>query len=183
MSTHRFFDEEVLTDDQRDKDSCLNGGTSPQSAYNDYRNRMPFHYISDDVPDGYYYWQFGQTISMEILFEDEVAFTSNNANFYVPISEFMKDSNRIIRFVLHDFRGQEIYRQETPANELIYDGATVIAKFNVTEKLSSLMVPNQYKLFIYIISYSSIKPENSVDYIEDYNKPLTENGIDIRVRG
>ena len=50
----RFFDDKVLSDDQICEETCENGQVSPESRYNDYRNRLPFHYIEDGENDGYY---------------------------------------------------------------------------------------------------------------------------------
>lgn len=51
-----------------------NGGTSQQAYLNDYRNRMPFHYI-EEGGDGYYYWQYGATMEIVFTITDEVALT------------------------------------------------------------------------------------------------------------
>ena len=51
----KFFEEPILSDSQKDDlCSCDQGSVSPEARYNDYRNRMPFHYIEDDINDGYY---------------------------------------------------------------------------------------------------------------------------------
>ena len=69
----RFFDDKVLSDDQICEESCKNGQVSPESRYNDYRNRLPFHYIEDGENDGYYYWTYGATMELSIILSDDVA--------------------------------------------------------------------------------------------------------------
>lgn len=74
----RFFDEAVLSDDQiEESEKCTCGGVSPEALYNDYRNRMPFHYVEDDTNDGYYFWSYGATMELEIELEGEVAVTGD----------------------------------------------------------------------------------------------------------
>lgn len=70
----RFFDKEVLSDDQiAEACKCDNGGVSNEFLYNDYRNRMPFHYIEDGQSDGYYYWTYGATMELSIRLSDALA--------------------------------------------------------------------------------------------------------------
>jgi len=70
----RFFDKEVLSDDQiAESCECENGGVSNEYLYNDYRNRMPFHYIEDGKSDGYYYWTYGATMELSIRLSDALA--------------------------------------------------------------------------------------------------------------
>lgn len=69
----RFFDDKVLSDDQICEETCENGQVSPESRYNDYRNRLPFHYIEDGENDGYYYWTYGATMELSIILSDDVA--------------------------------------------------------------------------------------------------------------
>lgn len=70
----RFFDKEVLSDDQiAEACKCDNGGVSNEFLYNDYRNRMPFHYIEDGRSDGYYYWTYGATMELSIRLSDALA--------------------------------------------------------------------------------------------------------------
>lgn len=70
----RFFDKEVLSDDQiAEACKCDNGGVSNEYLYNDYRNRMPFHYIEDGRSDGYYYWTYGATMELSIRLSDALA--------------------------------------------------------------------------------------------------------------
>lgn len=71
----KFFEEPILSDNQKDDlCSCDQGSVSPEARYNDYRNRMPFHYIEDDINDGYYYWTFGATMEIEFELEGNIAF-------------------------------------------------------------------------------------------------------------
>lgn len=201
----KFFDEDVYSDEQEDmnkpeheyrgegpargcrpydrlgldKREC-NGGVSNEAYQNDYRNRKPFHYISEGISDGYYYWQFGATMKMEFILEDEVAFGDSEEDTYVPISDFMRDSNKQVVFSLRDFRGNEIWKQVSKVKDMIITDTEVKVYFRISEDLSAIMVPNRYKLIIFITE------EVQADLGETqevYNKCLTENGIDIRVRG
>ena len=61
-----------------------NGGISNEYYLNDYRNRMPFHYI-EDSNDGYYYWQYGATMVIEFIFEDAVAITDDTPKFVTQV--------------------------------------------------------------------------------------------------
>lgn len=90
-----------------------NGGVSNEAYLNDYRNRMPFHYIEEGT-DGYYYWQYGAT--MEILFEitDEVALTD-------PVQEYVTDVRE---------NGQTIVDRETGVANIILGS---MAKENVED--------------------------------------------------
>lgn len=189
-----FFNNPVYYDDQEESQEtgdccCGNGEVSPQARYNDYRNRMPFHYIDDPNGDGYYYWDFGATMAMEFTLENEFAYSStpddNNdsepTNQYVVVADWFRDSlSKYIYFSLRDYRGNEIWNEKVHAANLIYDGDNVIVKFAVTEELSAIMVPNVYKLYIYARDES--QDSNGVTQIV-YNNLLTEQGISIQVRG
>lgn len=71
----KFFEEPILSDSQKEEMcSCDQGSVSPEARYNDYRNRMPFHYIEDDINDGYYYWTYGATMEIEFELEGNIAF-------------------------------------------------------------------------------------------------------------
>lgn len=59
------------------------GGVSNQAFLADYRNRMPYHYI-ENGEDGYYYWNYGETLVLEFTIEDGVASTD-------PTPEFVTD--------------------------------------------------------------------------------------------
>lgn len=59
------------------------GGTSNQAFLADYRNRLPYHYI-EQGDDGYYYWNYGETLVLEFTLEDGVAITD-------PTPEFVTD--------------------------------------------------------------------------------------------
>lgn len=182
----RFFDEPVLNDDQKEcLERCKNGGVSNEAYWNDYRNRMPFHYIEDPNTDGYYYWTFGATMNMQITLEDDFAYTVSGEdgaeqNLYTPIAEILKGSpTKFLRFVLKDFRGVVIETQELTASSLEYEGDKVKATFVVSEKLSAIMVPNEYNLYIYLIDGVS---DDNGELQVNYQKCLTEQGILIRVR-
>lgn len=82
----RFFDDKVLSDDQICEEACENGQVSPESRYNDYRNRLPFHYIEDGENDGYYYWTYGATMELSIILSDDVAWGEDK-----PVSEIEVD--------------------------------------------------------------------------------------------
>ncbi|MCM1322798.1 MAG: hypothetical protein NC218_01295 [Acetobacter sp.] len=60
------------------------GGTSNEAFLNDYRNRMPYHYI-EEGSEGYYYWQYGATMEIEFEITDEVAFTDPTPPFVVDV--------------------------------------------------------------------------------------------------
>lgn len=51
---------------------CSKPDISPEAYVNDFRNRMPFHYI-EEGSDGYYYWQYGSIMDLVINFVDEIA--------------------------------------------------------------------------------------------------------------
>ena len=55
-----------------DQVPCSKPDISPEAYLNDYRNRMPFHYI-EEGSDGYYYWQYGSIMDLVINFVDEIA--------------------------------------------------------------------------------------------------------------
>lgn len=61
-----------------------NSGTSNEAYLNDYRNRMPFHYI-EEGSDGYYYWQYGATMEIEFVITDEVAQTQEAPPYLVDV--------------------------------------------------------------------------------------------------
>lgn len=82
----RFFDDKVLSDDQICEEACENCQVSPESRYNDYRNRLPFHYIEDGENDGYYYWTYGATMELSIILSDDVAWGEDK-----PVSEIEVD--------------------------------------------------------------------------------------------
>ena len=182
---NRFFDEEVFDDNQRDRFRHKDGGVSPEARQNDYRNRMPFHYVENPGDDGYYYWQYGATIDIEFTLENEVAFSDGEEhNTYISIADYFKDSDtRKLVFTLQDFRGDEITEQEVKASKLTFDGDDVKAIFRVNKRLSAMMVPGQYKLFIYIVDENLEQSGESTDETVYFNKCLTEKGIAIRVRG
>lgn len=178
----RFFDEEILSDDQIEESCKCDGGISNQTRYNDYRNRMPFHYIEDGQSDGYYYWDFGATMNMEIELEDDIAFSENSSNQYVPISDYFRDGeNKALKFVLKDFRGNIINVQLVKGTDLILTDTSVKTTYKITEELSSIMVPNQYRLYIYIVEMTQSDTEEPPQTV--FNKCLTDNGILIKVMG
>ena len=180
--SRRFFDEPLCNDCDADCEDNKNGGISPEAQYNDYRNRMPFHYVEDGRSDGYYYWQFGQTMEIEFTLEDNISYTDGVANAYFPISEYFKDSEtKKIQFVLRDFRGNEVEVQDVKASELKYEEDVVKAYFRVNDKLSAILHPNTYKLYINIVDEVLDETGETLEII--YNKCLTENGIEIRIRG
>lgn len=61
---------------------CEDGGTSNEAFLNDYRNRMPYHYIEQGT-EGYYYWQYGATMEIEFEISDEIASTDPTPPFIV----------------------------------------------------------------------------------------------------
>ena len=89
----RFFDDEPDFDVvQEHEDRCPrphlphehNGGISNEAYLNDYRNRMPFHYI-EEGKDGYYYWQYGATMEIEFTITDEAAHTNEIPPYLVDV--------------------------------------------------------------------------------------------------
>lgn len=60
------------------------GGISNQAFLADYRNRQPYHYI-EIGEDGYYYWNYGETVVLEITIEDGVAITDPTPEFVVDV--------------------------------------------------------------------------------------------------
>lgn len=180
-----FFNTPIYYDDQETSDCCCdNGDVSPQARYNDYRNRMPFHYIDDPNGDGYYYWDFGATMAMEFTLENEFAFSDNNedgeSNQYVTVADWFANSeSKYIYFSLRDYRGNEIWSEKVPASQITPDGDNVVVKFAVTDELSAIMVPNLYKLYIYARDESQDSNGNTQVV---YNNLLTEQGISIQVR-
>lgn len=61
-----------------------NGGISNEAFLNDYRNRMPFHYIEQGT-EGYYYWQYGATMEIEFEISDEIAFSDPTPPYVVDV--------------------------------------------------------------------------------------------------
>lgn len=62
-----------------------NGGISNEYYLNDYRNRMPFHYV-ESGDDGYYYWHYGATMIIELEFDDlSIAVTDDTPPYLVDI--------------------------------------------------------------------------------------------------
>ena len=59
------------------------GGISNQAVLVEYGNRLPYHYI-EQGDDGYYYWNYGETIVLEFTIEDGIASTD-------PTPEFVTD--------------------------------------------------------------------------------------------
>lgn len=104
-------------------------------------------------------------------------------NSYISISDFLKDSTtKYLRFDMLNFRGEVIDTKIIRASDLIYKDDKVYAKYNVDEHLSAIMVPEQYRLFIYLINEVPDDSGDSETKKIIYNKCLTENGILIRVK-
>lgn len=100
-------------------------------------------------------------------------------NAYIPIVDFLKGSKtKYLRFDMQNFRGEVIDTQIIKAEDLIYSGNQVEAKYKIDDKLSAIMVPEQYRLFIYLIDEAQDDSGTS----QIYNKCLTENGILIKVK-
>lgn len=75
QSGDRFIEPEANT----------SGGVSNQYYLNDYRNRMPFHYV-EEGNDGYYYWHYGATMVIEVEMEDlSIAHTDDTPLFVVDV--------------------------------------------------------------------------------------------------
>lgn len=103
----RFFDVGILSDDEIEKECECNGGISNQSRYNDYRNRLPFHYIEDGETDGYYYWTFGATMELCIELSNEIACGEDYCNTSIEVDSELSDTsinpveNRVITAALN----------------------------------------------------------------------------------
>lgn len=89
----RFFDVGILSDDEIEKECECNGGISNQSRYNDYRNRLPFHYIEDGETDGYYYWTFGATMELCIELSNEIACGEDYCNTSIEVDSELSDTS------------------------------------------------------------------------------------------
>ena len=61
-----------------------NGGTSPEQSLQDYQSRAPYHYI-EEGSDGYYYWEYGETVVIELTISDEIAITDPTPEFVVDV--------------------------------------------------------------------------------------------------
>ncbi len=99
-----FFDNfDDIGDTPQDAEYSVQGGVSNAAYLNDYRNRMPFHYIQNGT-DGFYYWQYGSTMEIEIEIIDEVAFSSGEDTPVFPVEdikiagESVLDENRVATF-------------------------------------------------------------------------------------
>ena len=104
-------------------------------------------------------------------------------NIYMSIMNFLKDSpTKYLRFDMQNFRGDVINTQIIRASDLTYVEDKVYAKYKITPELSAMMVPEQYRLFIYLIDEVQGETGDSQDNKIIYNKCLTENGIFIRVK-
>ena len=122
----RFFDKEVLSDDQiAESCECENGGVSNEYLYNDYRNRMPFHYIEDGKSDGYYYWTYGATMELSIRLSDALAVgdeSSCGCDIVIDseLSETSKNpvQNKVVTAALNG-------KLDKKSNKTIYDQAYV----------------------------------------------------------
>lgn len=57
---------------------------------NDYRNRMPFHYVSDT--EEYYYWQYGSVIEVEFTISDEEVKVANS----IYLSDILENGKSIV---------------------------------------------------------------------------------------
>lgn len=103
-----------------------------------------------------------------------------SSNKYISIVDFLKGSKtKYLRFDMQNFRGEVIDSKIIKADDLIYSNTCVKAKYPVDDKLSAIMVPERYKLFVYLID--QIINEDGTSK-EIYNKCLTENGISIQVK-
>ena len=100
-------------------------------------------------------------------------------NGYTSIVDFLKDSKtKYLKFDMQNFRGEVIDTQIVKAEDLIYSKGQVEAKYIINDELSAITVPEQYRLFIYLIDESQDDSGTS----QIYNKCLTENGILIKVK-
>lgn len=113
---------------------------------------------------------------------------------YISFKEYLESQpGSVVLFVLCDYRGDEVTRQIVPYEKLeMRKVGEYTAKFTVDELLSAKMHPGNYKLFIYIglpdnDKYNALQVDERAEPLvpEDYtlNKCLTEQGVNIRVRG
>lgn len=96
----RFFDDNFEDEGSRQShvdhdsgtrysipDQGTSGGVSNEYCMNDYRNRMPFHYLENGT-DGYYYWTYGATMEIELIFTDvSLAITSEIPQFVIQVNK------------------------------------------------------------------------------------------------
>lgn len=165
----RFFDKEVLSDDQiAEACKCDNGGVSNEFLYNDYRNRMPFHYIEDGKSDGYYYWTYGATMELSIRLSDALA-VGDDASCGCDIvvdSELSNTSknpvqNKVITEALED-------KLDRKSNKTIYDQAYVKDSegndklVNISTDPSSSGIPS-YDLHGHLYVKKAEVPEQAVN--------------------
>lgn len=95
----RFFEDDTMIDKGAQQsqqaaqsgerfiepDAGTSGGVSNQYYLNDYRSRMPFHYI-EEGNDGYYYWHYGATMVIEVEMEDlSIAHTDDTPLFVIDV--------------------------------------------------------------------------------------------------
>jgi hypothetical protein len=113
----RFFDDDRMVDSgaiqaQLDAQSGTrfsgpelgtNGGISNEYYLNDYKNRMPFHYV-EEGDDGYYYWHYGATMVIELEIEDlSLAITDDTPPYVVKVKKNgvdITDTNMVVDILL-----------------------------------------------------------------------------------
>lgn len=61
-----------------------NGGTSVEQSLQNYRRGDPYHYI-EEGSDGYFYWEYGETVVIELTISDEIAITDPAPEFVVDV--------------------------------------------------------------------------------------------------
>ena len=133
----RFFEDDRLVDcgaiqSQEDAEGVVepnvgeNGGISNQYCLNDYRNRMPFHYV-EEGDDGYYYWHYGATMVIEIELEDlSLAITDDTPLFVIDVKrngQSITDPAMIADILLGSMADED--------REDYYTKQQIIDKFNI----------------------------------------------------
>lgn len=88
------FDDIENSETPQDYEYGVEGGVSNEAYLNDYRNRKPFHYIEEGT-DGYYYWQYGATMEIEIEIVDEVAFTTEEVPVF-PVEDVLVGGESVL---------------------------------------------------------------------------------------
>lgn len=104
---------------------------------------------------------------------------------FISFGEYVRSTpGAVLLFVLRDFRGQELNRQVVHYDEFgMTDSKSYTAKFIVDELLSAKMIPGSYTLYMYVGIPKSGKTEPLSPEDYTFDKCLTEQGVQIRVRG
>lgn len=104
---------------------------------------------------------------------------------YISFGEYVRSTpGAVLLFVLRDARGKELERQVVTYEQLgMSDSKSYTAKFIVDELLSAKMIPGSYTLYMYVGLPRAGAKTNLTPADYTFDKCLTEQGIQIRVRG